>query len=230
MGEKIKINDREFEVMAVLMPLQPMVEGSHPTFDLPLVLPTDIFHELWPESNLRKFYFNVADENLDEVYSLLKDYQQSNAVGMNIVSRQTMVEQYEVETRSAAVMGYAISIIIALVGILNFINSMVTAIISRKREFAMIQSIGMTKRQLRLMLMFEGLYYAGMTLIASYILGSFTVIVRGMVADGYSTFHFTLLPLIICTPILIVFAILIPYICFKNLEKQSIVERLRATD
>lgn len=151
---------------------------------------------------------------------------------MNIVSRQTMVEQYEAETRSAAVMGYAISIIIALVGILNFINSMVTAIISRKREFAMIQSIGMTKRQLRLMLMFEGLYYAGMTLIASYILGSFTVgvIVRGMVADGYSTFHFTLLPLIICAPILIVFAILIPYICFKNLEKQSIVERLRATD
>lgn len=231
-GEKIEINDREFEVMAVLMPLQPMVGGSHPTFDLPLVLPTDIFHELWPESNLRKFYFNVADENLDEVYSLLKDYQQSNAVGMNIVSRQTMVEQYEAETRSAAVMGYAISIIIALVGILNFINSMVTAIISRKREFAMIQSIGMTKRQLRLMLMFEGLYYAGMTLIASYILGSFTVgvIVRGMVADGYSTFHFTLLPLIICTPILLVFAILIPYICFKNLEKQSIVERLRATD
>ena len=129
-------------------------------------------------------------------------------------------------------MGYAISIIIALVGILNFINSMVTAIISRKREFAMIQSIGMTKRQLRRMLMFEGLYYAGMTLIASYLLGSFTVgvIVRGMVADGYATFHFTLLPLIICTPILIVFAILIPYICFKNLEKQSIVERLRATD
>ena len=45
-----------------------------------------------------------------------------------------------------------------------------------------------------------------------------------------ATFHFTLLPLVICTPILIVFAILIPYICFKNLEKQSIVERLRATD
>ena len=35
---------------------------------------------------------------------------------------------------------------------------------------------------------------------------------------------------VICTPVLIVFAILIPYICFKNLEKQSIVERLRATD
>ena len=82
------------------------------------------------------------------------------------------------------------------------------------------------------MLMFEGLYYAGMTLLASYVLGSLTVgvIVRALVAGGYSTFHFTLLPLVICTPILIVFAIVIPYICFKNLEKQSIVERLRATD
>ena len=109
---------------------------------------------------------------------------------------------------------------------------MVTAIITRKREFAMIQSIGMTKRQLRKMLMFEGLYYAGMTLLASYVLGSLTVgvIVRALVAGGYSTFHFTLLPLVICTPILIVFAIVIPYICFKNLEKQSIVKRLRATD
>lgn len=231
-GEKIKIMNREFEVMAVLMPLQPMVEGSHPAFDLPLVLPADTFNELWPESNLRKFYFNVADESMNEAYSLLADYQQSSSVGMNIVSRQTMVGQYEAETRSAAVMGYAISIIIALVGVLNYINSMVTAIISRKREFAMIQSIGMTKLQLRKMLIMEGLDYAGITLIASYVISVLTIGigVRAMVAGGYSTFHFTLMPLVICTPILIAFAILIPFICFKNLEKQSIVERLRATD
>lgn len=60
---------------------------------------------------------------------------------------------------------------------------------------------------------------------------SVAVGVRMMVAgDWTATFHFTLLPLVICTPILIAFAIVIPYICFKNLEKQSIVERLRATD
>ena len=36
-----------------------------------------------------------------------------------------------------------------------------------------------------------------------------------------------LLPLAGCTPILLLFAILIPYLCFRNLEKHSIVERLR---
>ena len=116
---------------------------------------------------------------------------------------------------------------------MNFINSMLTAIVSRQKEFAMIQSIGMTKRQLRSMLIDEGLYYAGSTLLASYALGALAVGigVRMMVAaDWTATFHFTLLPLVICTPVLLVFAILIPYICFRNLEKQSIVERLRATD
>ena len=66
-------------------------------------------------------------------------------------------------------MGNAISIIIALVGVLNFVNSMVTAILSRKREFAVIQSVGMTKRQLSRMLTAEGLYYAALTLAASYL-------------------------------------------------------------
>lgn len=85
-----------------------------------------------------------------------------------VTSRKTMIEQYESETRSSAVMGNTVSVVTALVGILNFVNSMVTAIVSRQKEFAMIH--------------------------------------------------------------LITFAILIPYLCFKNLEKQRIIERLRATD
>lgn len=229
-GETVEIANRTFTVMAVLYPLQPMVSGAAPVFDLPLVMPADTFIEIWPESNLRKYYFNVADDALESAAEMLTEYQQTLALGMNIVSRQTMVEQYSAQTRSQTVTGYAISIVIALVGILNFINSMATAIISRRKEFAMMQSIGMTKRQLRTMLTFEGLYYAGMTLAASYMLGALTVgiLVRAMTDGGYATFHFTLLPLVVCTPVLIGFAILIPYICFKNLEKRSVVERLRA--
>ena len=130
------------------------------------------------------------------------------------------------------IMGNAISVVIALVGILNFINSMVTAIVSRKKEFAMLQSVGMTKGQLRRMLVFEGLDYAGLTLLFSFAASILVVgtVVRSMVEGGYNTFQFTLLPLYICAPILIAFAIVIPYICFKNLEKQSLVERLRNTD
>lgn len=140
-----------------------------------------------------------------------------------------MAEQYEAETRSSSVMGNAVSVVIALVGILNFINSMVTAIVSRRREFAMIQSVGMTKKQLCRMLVYEGLFYAVITLAASFIVSALSVgiLIRAMVSGGFSTFHFTLLPLGICAPLLLLFAVLIPCLCFRNLEKQSIVVRLR---
>jgi len=234
-GEKILIAGREFEVMAALKPLRPMVAGRNSlAFDLPVILPADVFTKLWAGSNLRKFYFNVTDETMEDAQALLSKYQQGAAAGMNVVSRRSMIAQYESQTRASAVMGYAVSSIIALVGVLNFVNSMVTAIIARRREFALIQSVGMTKRQLRQMLTFEGLFYAGLTLLAAYTLGALSVgvFLRAVVtaADGYSTFRFTLFPLVCCTPILIVTALVIPYLCFRNLERQSIVERLRAVD
>ena len=87
----------------------------------------------------------------------------------------------------------------------------------------------MTKRQLSRMLACEGLFYALLTLAASYLLGSLAVgvVVRAMVEGGFTTFRFTLLPLAVCTPVLLGFALVIPYLCFRNLEQHSIVERLR---
>ena len=46
-------------------------------------------------------------------------------------------------------------------------------------------------------------------------------------ADDFATFRFTLLPLGVCTPLILVLAVVIPYLCFRNLEKHSVVERLR---
>lgn len=76
-GEKLLLAGREFEVMAVLSPLRPMVEGNNSlSFDLPIVLPADVFTALWQGSNLRKFYLNVTDEATEDVQALLSQYQQ----------------------------------------------------------------------------------------------------------------------------------------------------------
>ena len=230
-GEIIELEGREYTVMGIIDPIEPITSGEKSAaFYLQFVIPADSFQELWPKNTIRKLYFNVADDELEAAEVMLMDYQKNVDTTMPYKSRQTMVEQYKAQTRSAAVMGNAVSVVIALVGVLNFINSMVTAIVSRKKEFAMIQSVGMTKKQLRKMLIFEGLDYAGLTLIASYVLSGLGVgvVIRAMVSDSFTaTFHFTLLPLALCTPIILVFAVIVPYICFKNLEKKSIVERLR---
>ncbi|MDE6905179.1 MAG: ABC transporter permease [Lachnospiraceae bacterium] len=233
-GSSIALENRTYTVMAVVYPLQAVDEGAYEggvqnQHCMSFVIPTSVFRQQWPENTLRRLFFNVDDEHIPAAQEMLDAYTKTIDTSLPVTSRKTMTEQYETETQASAVMGNTISVIIALVGVLNFINSMVTAIVSRKKEFAMIQSVGMTKRQLRKMLICEGLDYAAITLIVSYIVSTLAVGigVRAMTANEFSTFHFTLMPLMICTPILLAFAVLIPFLCFKNLEKQSIVERLR---
>ncbi len=234
-GDIVELNERQYEVMAIVADIPTVTEGVNSSTQdfLSFYLPADIFRKMYPDNTPRKMFFDVAEEYQPQAEEMLIDYRDNVDKSLNYTAKSTLIEHYREQTRANTVMGFAISLIIAFVGILNFINSMLTAIVSRQKEFAMIQSIGMTKRQLRCMLIDEGLSYAVSTLAASYVLGTLGVAIgiRAMVSgDWTATFHFTLMPLVICTPILIIFAILIPYICFKNLEKQSVVERLRATD
>lgn len=234
-GDMVELSGQRYEVMAIVADIPTITEGVNSSIQdfLSFYLPADIFQTMYPDNTLRKLFFDVSGEYQPQAETMLIDYRNNVDKSLNFTSKSTLTEHYKEQTRANTVMGFAISLIIAFVGVLNFVNSMVTAIVSRQKEFAMIQSVGMTKRQLRSMLIDEGLYYAVSTLVVSYVLSALSILVgvKMMVAgDWTATFHFTLMPLVICTPVLIAFAILTPYICFKNLEKQSIVERLRATD
>ena len=45
---------------------------------------------------------------------------------------------------------------------------MMTGILSRRREFAVLQAVGMTNRQLKTMLIYEGLFYAMSSVAAAF--------------------------------------------------------------
>lgn len=234
-GDSMTLGDKTYEVMAIVRDITPITEGKNSdTADfLGLYIPAEDFRAMYPDNTLRKYFFDVAAEDQLAAEQMLLDVQAEDDPTLSFTSKQTLIDHYREQTRASTIMAFAISFVIAVVGVLNFVNSMLTAIFSRQKEFAMLQSIGMTRRQLRNMLIGEGLYYAGITLALSYVLSALVVGVgvRLLVAgDWTATFHFTLLPLVICTPILLAFAVLIPVCCFKNIEKQSIVERLRAVD
>lgn len=234
-GDSVTLGDKTYEVMAIVRDITPITEGKNSdTADfLGLYIPAEDFCAMYPDNTLRKYFFDVAAEDQPAAEQMLLDVQAEDDPSLSFTSKQTLIDHYREQTRASTIMAFAISFVIAVVGVLNFVNSMLTAIFSCQKEFAMLQSIGMTRRQLRNMLISEGMYYAGITLALSYVLSALVVGVgvRLLVAgDWTATFHFTLLPLVICTPILLAFAVLIPVCCFKNIEKQSIVERLRAVD
>ena len=67
--------------------------------------------------------------------------------------------------------GIGVAAILALIGILNYINTVIGSIQSRGRELASLESIGMTERQIRRMLVLEGLLTAAGSLLLVETLG-----------------------------------------------------------
>jgi putative ABC transport system permease protein len=126
--------------------------------------------------------------------------------------------------------GGTLASILALIGILNFINAVVTGIFSRKRELAMMNAVGMAGSQIKKMLMWEGVYYAVLTTICSACFATLlsnVVINRVARESPFFSYSFTLAPIGICVPILILMSLLIPLVSYQTICRESIVDRIR---
>ena len=193
-------------------------------------LPTEIFLPLCDTPHLVSFPFDVKEGTEAEIAEFLNSYIDSMEPSMDFESKETYVSSFDDLTSLIITIGGALSIIIGIIGIANFVNSVLTSVITRKKEFAMLQSIGMTGKQLKRMLSFEGLYYAVGTIITSVVLGvlSSVVVVRG-ISSGiwFFTYRFVMWPMLVIYPFLILLTVVIPALLYRQIAKVSIIERLR---
>ena len=131
------------------------------------------------------------------------------------------------------ILGGLLCAIIGVVSILNFFNAMMTAILARSREFAVLQSVGMTGRQLETMLLWEGLLYTlGSGLIAGLLSAAINPLAGRLLESAYwfYSYHYTITPVLAMLPAFILLGCAIPAVMYRQAVKQSIVERLRGLD
>ncbi|MEC0167193.1 FtsX-like permease family protein [Paenibacillus graminis] len=160
---------------------------------------------------------SLAASSDDLVYKSREDYRQE--LGGFIRIFQTV--------------GYGLSFIIALIGVLNYINTVITGVITRKNEFALLESIGMTKRQLKKVLVYEGLFNVLLTVSITSTIGVFlTYSISKSITDSmaFTVFHMGWLPFILAVPVLAAIAYTITLSSYRMLSKDTIVERLRQTE
>ena len=101
-----------------------------------------------------------------------------------------------------------------------------TGILSRKREFAVLQSVGMTNRQLKNMLVYEGLFYAVGSIIASLILSvAISPMLGNVMSDmfWFVSYHFTIMPVIVIIPVFLLLGWLIPAVLYHAGNQQFLV-------
>lgn len=171
-----------------------------------------------------------AEKDMD-VY--VKDYTEKVNPLLSYESRDKMVKEFENLEKVFLVVGGALCGIMCLIGILNFMNVVVTSIITRRHELAMLKSIGMTVAQLRKMLIYEGIWYAVITILISLGISILTLPLFRTVLNAMIWFfklRISFVPYLIMTPVLFILGIVIPYVTYRITSNKSVVEELREVE
>lgn len=195
-----------------------------------LYFPIEQYKELYRQPTIMKYSFNVADNQQAALSVFLKDYTENVDPSVAYFSAELARQNAESTRNMISFVGGIVGAIFGIAGILNLINMLITSILTRRHEFATMQSIGMTKKQLTAMVTFESLYYAMLAtafgISLSVVIGS--TVVRNFCATQWNfTYHMTLLPAVCVCLTLLVFAVFIPLIAIKIFNKGSITEQLR---
>ncbi|MDO4337731.1 MAG: ABC transporter permease [Eubacteriales bacterium] len=224
---------KEYEVMAVVDIPHSLDIHAYSSNAMDVVLPLREFTEKPGSNECFAVSYRVEEEAGEEFEAALKDYTENRNPEMGYLSKNTLRKEFSGMVGVISTIGIALSSVIAFIGILNFINAVITGIIARKREFAMLQSIGMTNGQLQKMLVYEGVSYVAAAGIISFCLGSvmawqlFTALNQVILFFEY---RFQILPFLIMIPVLLAVSVAAPLAAYRKVKKKSIVERLRETE
>ena len=189
------------------------------------------FKEIYETPTLYGFLFDVEEQYQQEMETYLA--QDTDVAYTSILTMKATVSGVK---NVVLLIGGMIGAVFALVGLINFINLVMTNIITRRHEFATMQSIGMTNRQLRKMMISESFSYvllAGIVgTLAAAVLG--ITLVRSFVEISPSsimmTFQMTLLPALIMLILFLALAFIVPVVALRLFNNRSVVERLRVNE
>ena len=237
-GDKVSIKNTgdsqevgTYEVMAkIKIPGNATVRCSPFGESTNLYLPSTVFKEDVKNPLKMAYFIDANKEQNEQIEKFISHYTNDVEASMDYESKQKYVDSFEGVRDMYLVVGLMASIVVGMIGIVNFINAMMTSILTRRGEFAILQSIGMTTKQLRKMLILEGVLYSAITIIVSVVLGtiaSFLIVKPIGEQLWFFTYHFKVMPLVVVSPCMILLSILVPFTIYKIIGKQTIVERLR---
>ena len=153
------------------------------------------------------------------------------------LSLETLAESTEIHNAEADRVFGAISglaIFIMMFSILSMMNTLITNIVTRKQELAMLESIGMSKSQIRKMLLGESLLLViatvGVTLTIGTLCGYFLCNMLYNNGMYYMSFKFPTVFTVAYVVVLTIVPLIITIASMKSFSKEALVERLRGMD
>ena len=196
------------------------------------LVPAPVFEELYPGLNtINQVYIRTEEHTLSpDLEEYLKDFMEDCPL-----IRMSSFEDYQRElTRqnNLFILLFAgATLIVIIFSVLNLLNATLNKMITQNRELALFEAVGMSRKEIKKMLLYECLYISRMPLIISWITGSlisylfYIFLVRTL--EEAVSYVFPLFPLLLWSAFVLAVPSMITLLCYRHFTKTGLMERLK---
>lgn len=174
-----------------------------------------------------KAYDTATQSRVEQIVGGSKD-----ARCLKMESRIESMEELKAAQGNMTGVGIGISLILAVIGVMNYINTIIGNIANRRKELAILESIGMTRKQMNRMLMREGSIYALGAIFVTMVVG--LPVTWGLYQSMnymHVPFFLPVAPIGIVVLLLFVICVGAPLVLLNAMcKKGSVVERICQSD
>lgn len=182
------------------------------------------------------YYVNIkaAKGKIKTVQSAIENIEEGNEL-FRLESYEEVLKQWEDTLQLTAGAGYAIMLVLAIVGIMNLINTTIDSILSRKKELGVMQAIGMSNQQMKKMLRTEGFVYAGGIILLVGGLGSILGYLVYLYAESHSlmqikVYQYPLIQVLLMIFLVVIVQLILTYATTTIVNKETVIKRIQASE
>ena len=176
----------------------------------------------------RSLYIKSTDA--EKLESLIKEYLlDENINNYSLFNIETEAKAQRSLITLVAIFLYGFIIVISLIGVTNIINTISTNMNLRRREFAMLKSIGMTKNEFNKMINLESILYSTKALVIGIplgLLGSFAIYKAFANGSDYG-FIFPWQAILIAIFVVYILVSLIMYFALRKTKSENIIDTIK---
>ena len=177
------------------------------------------------ESSSNSYYVatNQEKSTRDEVKKVAEEN------NLSVIDSIDEAQKLEQTMNVMKIFVYGFIVVISLVSVTNIINTISTNINLRKREFAIIKSIGVTPQGFKKMIYMESILYGILSLLYGIPIGICMNVLMNKILEGVITVQ-TLIPykaILICVVAIFIITFIASYIPLKKISKENIIDNIR---
>ena len=237
-GETVALNGRSYTVLGSVTHDDTYINGTgsvEAAFHIVYILPVEQFDILFPGQAYRQLAVDIDPAQQTAFEEYLDLYEQGQNRGVGIRRRSEYVTNFNVGRLNEVLPKLVVALVLLGIALINFSNMLAVKTISRKSEFAVYESLGMTNHQLRCLMILEGVFHALlMILLLVPVVACLMAVVMPAAVEAMGSwctvYRFSLLPLWLLVPVILLSAVTIPLICLRSVTKGSLTGRMRHTE